>query len=151
MKTKIVRGIQLFWAYFIAFGAVVGFGMMVYDPSGVTFQMDPLLPQLREAFPLLSFMFGNFICSAFALMAVNGIPNMISIYLIHRHNEYDALSGLICGGILAVWIITEFYIWGFSGLSVAYGIFAACQITNSAIFMKLKSSHKPTPRREAGL
>lgn len=51
MKTKIVRGIQLFWAYFIALGAVVGFGMMIYDPSGVTFQMDPLLPQLREAFP----------------------------------------------------------------------------------------------------
>ncbi|MDD7710709.1 MAG: hypothetical protein PUJ46_03995 [Alistipes sp.] len=54
MKTKIVRGIQLFWAYFIALGAVVGFGMMIYDPSGVTFQMDPLLPQLREAFPFLS-------------------------------------------------------------------------------------------------
>ena len=45
MKTKIVRGIQLFWAYFIALGAVVGFGMMIYDPSGVTFQMDPLLPE----------------------------------------------------------------------------------------------------------
>ena len=151
MKTKIVRGIQLFWAYFIAFGAVVGFGMMVYDPSGVTFQMDPLLPQLREAFPLLSFMFGNFICSAFALMAVNGIPNMISIYLIHRHNEYDALSGLICGGILAVWIITEFYIWGFSGLSVAYGIFAASQIINAVIFLKLKRNSHVIPRREADL
>lgn len=151
MKTKIVRGIQLFWAYFIAFGAVVGFGMMVYDPSGVTFQMDPLLPQLREAFPFLSFMFRNFICSAFALMAVNGIPNMISIYLIHRHNEYDALSGLICGGILAVWIITEFYIWGFSGLSVAYGIFAAGQIINAVIFLKLKRNSNVIPRREADL
>ena len=151
MKTKIVRGIQLFWAYFIAFGAVVGFGMMVYDPSGVTFQMDPLLPQLREAFPFLSFMFGNFICSAFALMAVNGIPNMISIYLIHKHNEYDALSGLVCGGILAVWIITEFYIWGFSGLSVAYGIFAASQIINAVIFLKLKRNSHVIPRREADL
>lgn len=151
MKTKIVRGIQLFWAYFIAFGAVVGFGMMVYDPSGVTFQMDPLLPQLREAFPLLSFIFRNFICSAFALMAVNGIPNMISIYLIHKHNEYDALSGLVCGGILAVWIITEFYIWGFSGLSVAYGIFAASQIINAVIFLKLKRNSHVIPRREADL
>ena len=53
MKLKIVRGIQLFWGYFIAFGAVMGFGMMIYDPSGVTFQMDPLLPMLREAFPFL--------------------------------------------------------------------------------------------------
>ena len=61
MKLKIVRGIQLFWGYFIALGAVMGFGMMIYDPSGVTFQMDPLLPMLREAFPFLSFMFGNFV------------------------------------------------------------------------------------------
>jgi hypothetical protein len=55
MKTKIVRGIQLFWAYFIALGAVVGFGMMIYDPSGVTFQMDPLLPptQGSVSVPLL--------------------------------------------------------------------------------------------------
>ena len=138
MKTKVVRGVQLFWAYFIALGAVVGFGMMIYDPSGVAFQMDPLLPMLREAFPFLKSMFGNFICSAFALLTVNGITNMISIYLIHKHNEYDALSSLTCGGILAAWILAEFCIWGFSGLSVAYGIFAACQITNAAIFLKLK-------------
>ncbi len=84
MKTKIVRGIQLFWAYFIALGAVVGFGMMIYDPSGVTFQMDQLLPKLREAFPFLTSMFRDFTWSAFALLTVNGITNMISIYLIHK-------------------------------------------------------------------
>lgn len=138
MKFKIVRGIQLFWAYFIALGAVVGFGMMIYDPSGVTFQMDPLLPMLKEAFPFLSFMFGDFICSAFALLIVNGVTNMISIYLIHIKSKYDALSGLICGCILMLWIIVEFYIWGFSGLSVAYGIFAACQIVNAILFMKIR-------------
>ena len=66
---------------------VVGFGMMIYDPSGVTFQMDSLLPQLREAFPFLSFMFGNFIWSAFALLTVNGITNMVSIYLIHKKQK----------------------------------------------------------------
>lgn len=113
----------------------MGFGMMIYDPSGVTFQMDPLLPMLREAFPFLSFMFGNFVSSAFALLIVNGITNMISIYLIHSKSKYDALSGLICGGILMLWIIVEFYIWGFSGLSVAYGIFAVCQIANAVIFI----------------
>lgn len=138
MKLKFVRGVQLFWAYFIALGAVVGFGMMIYDPSGVTFQMDPLLPMLRETFPCLSFMFGNFICSAFALLIVNGITNMVSIYLIHKNSEYDALSGLLCGCILMLWIIVEFFIWGFSGLSVAYGVFALCQIANAAIFMKIK-------------
>ena len=140
MSLKIVRSIQLFWGYFIAFGALVGFGMMIYDPSGVTFQMDPLLPQLREAFPFLSFMFGDFICSAFALLVVNGVTNAVSIYLIHKNNEYDALSALLCGLVLMAWIFVEFYIWGFSGLSVAYGIFAACQIANAAIFLKLKKS-----------
>ena len=138
MELKVIRGIQLFWAYFIAIGAVIGFGMMIYDPSGVTFQMDPLLPMLREAFPFLSFMFGNFISSAFALLIVNGITNMVSIYLIHKNSEYDALSGLICGGILMLWIIVEFHIWGFSGLSVAYGIFALCQTVNAILFIKIR-------------
>lgn len=116
----------------------MGFGMMIYDPSGVTFQMDSLLPMLREAFPCLSSMFGNFISSAFALLIVNGITNMISIFIIHSKSKYDALSGLICGCILMLWIIVEFYIWGFSGLSVAYGIFAACQIVNAILFMKIR-------------
>lgn len=138
MKLKVIRGIQLFWAYFIAIGAVIGFGMMVYDPSGVTFQMDPLLPMLRDAFPFLSFMFGDFICPAFALLIVNGITNMVSIYLIHKNSKHDALSGLTCGGILMLWIIVEFYIWGFSGLSVAYGIFALCQIGNAILFIKIR-------------
>ena len=138
MELKIVRCIQLFWAYFIAIGAVIGFGMMIYDPSGVAFQMDPLLPMLKEAFPFFSSMFGNFICPAFALLIVNGITNIVSIYLIHNKSKYDALSGLMCGGILMLWIIVEFYIWGFSGLSVAYGIFAVCQIANAVIFMKMK-------------
>lgn len=140
MLLRIFRGIQLFWGYFIALGALVGFGMMVYDPSGVTFQMDPLLPMLRDAFPFLSFMFDDFIWSAFALLVVNGVTNIISIYLIHKNNEYDALSGLVCGLILAAWIVVEFYIWGFSGLSVAYGIFALCQTLNAVIFLKLKKS-----------
>jgi len=138
MKLKFVRCIQLFWAYFIALGAVVGFGMMIYDPSGMTFQMDSLLPMLREAFPCISFMFEDFICSAFALLTVNGITNMISIYLIHNNSKYGALSGLLCGCILMLWIIVEFYIWGFSDLSVAYGIFAACQIVNAILFMKTR-------------
>jgi hypothetical protein len=48
-----------------------------------------------------------------------------------KHIEYAHHSG----GILMLWIIVEFYIWGFSGLSVAYGIFAVCQIANAVIFI----------------
>lgn len=150
MRLKIVRGIQLFWAYFIAIGAVIGFGMMIYDPSGVTFQMDPLLTMLKKAFPFLSFLFDNFICSAFALLAVNGITNMFSICLINQNSEYDALSGLVCGVILFIWILVEFYIWGYSGLSVAYGIFALCQTVNAILFLKAKGILKVS-RNGSGL
>ena len=73
MKLKIVRGIQLFWGYFIALGAVMGFGMMIYDPSGVTFQMDPLLPMLREAFPFRSVLGGAFVGSAVGLLRGRGV------------------------------------------------------------------------------
>lgn len=138
MKFKFFRALQLFWAYFIGIGALVGAVMMFYDPSGKAFAMDSLLPLLRDAFPFASPLFSNFICSAFVLLMVNGVPNLVSAVLIHRNSRYDALSGLVCGAILLSWICVEFYIWGFAGLSIAYGIFAICQIINSIIFSKVK-------------
>lgn len=137
------RSAQLFWAYFIALGAILGFAMMLYDPSGKTFNMDMLLPQLRDAFPFFSSIFQDFTYSAFTLLAVNGVTNMISIYLIHTHNQFDAISGLSCGAILLVWISVEFYIWGFSGLSIAYGIFAILQILNAILFLRAKRDSLP--------
>lgn len=136
MKSKTIRGIQLFWAYFIGAGALVGAAMMLYDPSGKAFSMDTLLPMLRDAFPFTSPLFSDFICSSFVLLMVNGIPNFVSAVLIHRHSRYGAASGLVCGAILLAWICVEFYVWGFAGLSIAYGFFAICQIINAILFLK---------------
>lgn len=136
MKQKIIRALQLFWAYFIGIGAVIGAAMMLYDPSGKAFDMDSLLPLLGSAFPFAAPLFVDFVCSAIVLFMVNGIPNLISIILIHRHSRYGAASGLVCGIILLAWIGVEFYVWGFAGLSIAYGIFALCQIINAILFLK---------------
>ena len=135
MKLRIFRALQLFWAYFIGIGALVGAAMMLYDPSGKTFSMDALLPLLREAFPFAAPLFSNFICSAIVLLMVNGVPNFVSAVLIHRRSRYGAVSGLVCGSILLAWICVEFYVWGFAGLSIAYGLFAVCQIINAILFL----------------
>lgn len=135
MKTKTLRKIQLFWGYFIGIGAVVGFLMMMIDPNGTIFMMKPLLPVLQEAFSFAPALFQNFIPSGIVLLLVNGIPNFISVYLIHKRSKYSALSGLICGIILLLWIILEFIIWGFPALSVIYGVFALLQIANAAAWI----------------
>ena len=128
------RKISIFWTLFIGICAVGGAVTMLVDPSGGRMGMDTMLPYFNKL-PFADVLFQDFVFSGVALLIVNGITNMISIYLIHSKSKYDALSGLMCGGILMLWIIVEFYIWGFSGLSVAYGIFAVCQITNAVIFI----------------
>ena len=138
-RLNILRTLQLIWAYFIGIGALVGFLMMIYDPTGKAFQMDPLLPMLRNAFPFVAGLFNNFICSAFVLLTVNGLTNAVSIVLMHKHNKYEALSALACGIILMLWISVEFYVWGFAALSIIYGIFALLQILNALLFIKEKS------------
>ena len=128
------RRLLIFWTLFIGLGAVAGASGMLIDPTGKAMGMDAMLPYF-QVLPFADVLFQDFVFSGVALLIVNGITNMISIYLIHSKSKYDALSGLMCGGILMLWIIVEFYIWGFSGLSVAYGIFAVCQIANAVIFI----------------
>lgn len=135
MKQKLLRIIQLFWGYFIGIGAVVGFLMMMIDPDGVIFMMKPLLALLRDALPFVASLFNNFIPSGFVLLFVIGVPNFISIAMIHKHHKYAQLSGLLCGTILLLWIILEFYIWGFETLSIIYGVFALLQIINALFWI----------------
>ena len=126
------RKLQLALAYFIATGAGVGCLMMWQDPTGVHYGMDVLLAQLREAFPFAASLFTDLYPSAVALLLVNGLPNLLSIYLLHRHHSGASGSTLTCGLLLLGWILVEFYAWGFNGMSVAFALLAGCQIALSA-------------------
>lgn len=137
-RTKtIARFLQLFWAYFIGIGAVVGAVMMFVDPSGRMWDMDALLVMLRDRLAFAQPLLVDFIPSGLLLLAVNGITNFTSAALIHRRSRYGALSGIVCGAILTAWILLEFYVWGAAGLSVIYLIFALCQAGNALWWMLL--------------
>ncbi len=135
MKTKTLRKFQLFWAVFIGLGAYWGSAMMFIDPSGETWGLDPVLPLLQRL-PWSDFFFKDFIWSGVVLTLVNGVPNTISYALIKTNHRYGNISGLICGLILIMWIVFEFFIFGFNPLSDIYLIFGVLQILSSYALLK---------------
>ncbi len=144
MKTKILRKLLLFWAYFIGIGAVVGALMMFIDPGGKIWGMEPMLPLLREGLPKFRCLFDNFIISGMMLLLVNGITNWISAFLIHRKNHWAPLSSVICGAILMSWTSFEYYVFGdIAVLIILYFIFGLLQIiTGLGLIIKLKKQNR---------
>lgn len=140
-NTRTFKIIQLFWAYFIGIGALYGALMMFFDPTGKAFGMDSILPILQQNLSFIDFLFNNFIASGIVLLIANGLTNGLSIILIHRKSKYSALSGVICGIILILWIILEFYLWGFAALSVIFLIFGLCQILNALWWIRISSKN----------
>jgi len=134
---KQLRNIQLFWGLFIGIGAYAGAFMMISDPSGVTFGMIEMLPFFQKL-PLADILYQNFLFPGIALLIVNGLSNTISVIFIFRRNKYAALSGMICGIILMLWICIQFYIFPFNFMSTLYFIFGILQAVNGLIFLKQK-------------
>ena len=85
---------------FIAVGAIGGAVMMWMDPSGVSWGGEPMLEILRAKMPWPEVFFRDFIPSGFALLAVNGLSQLLAA--------------------LMLWIVLEWYVWGFVALSNIY-------------------------------
>ncbi|NCA79714.1 MAG: hypothetical protein EOM76_05950 [Sphingobacteriia bacterium] len=132
---KLLRFWQLFWGAFIGIGAYWGAAMMFIDPTGKMWGMEALLPMLQQL-PFADFFFQNFIWSGIALLIVNGLTNTISFFLLKKRHRYGTLSGILCGLILIIWIIAEFFIFGFNFLSDIYLAFGILQAGNGLIVIK---------------
>lgn len=130
-----LRTIQLFWGFFIGIGAYGGAFMMISEPSGVTFGMVDMLPYFQKL-PFAGLFFQDFLFSGIALLIVNGLTNTISVFLIFRRNKYAALSGMMCGIILMLWICVQFYIFPLNFMSTLYFIFGILQAVNGWIYLK---------------
>ncbi|MCL2436239.1 MAG: hypothetical protein FWD09_08930, partial [Lentimicrobiaceae bacterium] len=110
-KIKTLRSISIFWALFIGIGALWGALMMFIDPSGKTWwEMDLLLPYLQKL-PFENIFFQNFIPSGIVLLLVNGVTNFTSLILIFKKHKYASLSAMLCGIILMLWIIFQFFVF----------------------------------------
>ena len=105
---------------FIAVGAVGGAVMMWMDPTGVSWGGEPMLEILRAKMPWPEVFFRDFIPSGFALLAVNGLPQLLAAVMLFKKHSWAYRVTLACGIILMLWIVLEWYIWGFVALSNIY-------------------------------
>ncbi len=105
---------------FIAVGAVGGAVMMWMDPTGVSWVGEPMLEILRTKMPWPEVFFRDFIPSGFALLAVNGLPQLLATLMLFKKHLLAYQVTLDCGIILMLWIVLEWYVWGFVALSNIY-------------------------------
>ena len=121
---------------FIGIGAVVGATMMWADPTGKMWGMEPLLEMLRAKMPWPDVFFKDFIPSGYVLLAVNGLPQfMAAILLIKRHRlaPYVAIS---CGIILMLWIVLEWWVWGFNALGNIYFVLGLLEVVAATVSLR---------------
>jgi hypothetical protein len=121
---------------FIGIGAVGGAVMMWADPSGVSWGGEPMLDLLRAKMPWPDVFFKDFIPSGFALLAVNGIPQLIAAILLFKNHRLAYPAVLVCGIILMLWIVVEWWAWGFNALSNIYFILGLVEVIAAIIGMK---------------
>ena len=109
--------LQKILTIFIALGAVGGALMMWVDPSGATWGGEPLLEMLREKMPWFDIFFKNFIPSSFVLLFLNGITQFTAAVLLFKKHRLAHYAVLTCGIILMLWIVLEWWVWGFNAMS----------------------------------
>ena len=105
---------------FIAVGAIGGAVMMWMDHTGVSWGGVHMLEILRAKMPWPEVFFRDFIPSGFALLAVNGLPQLLAALMLFKKHPWAYWVTLACGIILILWIVLEWYVWGFVALSNIY-------------------------------
>ena len=123
-------------ALFIGIGAVAGAVMMWIDPVGTTWGGEPLLEMLRAKMPWPDVFFKNFIPSGFVLFAVNGITQFIAAILLFKNHRLAPYAVLACGIILMLWIVLEWWVWGFNALSNIYFVLGLAEVIAAAVCLK---------------
>ena len=132
--------LQKFLTLFIGIGAVVGALMMWIDPSGQKWGMDPLLEMLRAKMPWPDVFFKNFIPSGFVLLAVNGLTQFLAAILLFKKHRLAPYAVLACGIILMLWIVLEWWVWGFNFMSNIYFVFGLVEAVAAVISLRRQKS-----------
>ena len=115
--------LEKFLTLFIGIGAVGGAVMMWIDPTGIAWGGEPLLDLLRAKMPWSDIFFRNFIPSGFVLLALNGLPQIAAAILLFKNHRLAHWAVLVCGIILMLWIVLEWWVWGVNAISNLYFVF----------------------------
>ena len=122
---------------FIAFGAIGGAIMMRVDPSGEGWGGAPLLDLLRAKMPWPDIFFKDFIPSGYVLLAVNGLPQLLAaLLLIKKRYRVAPWVVLACGIILMLWIVLEWWVWGFNPICNLYFVFGLLEAAAAIYWLR---------------
>ena len=121
---------------FIGIGAIGGAVMMWMDPSGVSWGGESMLDLLRAKMPWPDVLFRNFIPSGFALLAVDGLTQLLAALMLFKNHRQAYWAVLICGIILMIWIALEWWIWGFVALSNIFFVLGVLEVVCAAVCLK---------------
>ena len=121
---------------FIGIGAVAGAVMMWIDPIGTSWGGEPLLEMLRAKMPWPDVFFKDFIPSGFALLAVNGITQFLAAILLFKNYRLAPYAVLACGIILMLWIVLEWWVWGFNALSNVFFVLGLAEVIAAVVSLK---------------
>ena len=128
---------------FIGIGAVAGAVMMWIDPMGQMWGGEPLLEMLRAKMPWPDVFFKNFIPSGFVLLFLNGITQIVAAYLLFKKHRLAQHAVLACGIILMLWIILEWWVWGFNVVCNIYFVLGLVETINAVIMLfQTRNNHE---------
>ena len=113
---------------FIGIGAVAGAVMMWIDPTGASWGGESLLEMLRAKMPWPNVFFKDFIPSGFVLLGLNGVTQFVAAYLLFKKHRLAQKAVLICGIILMLWIVLEWWVWGFNAMSNIYFVLGLVEV-----------------------
>lgn len=119
---------------FIGIGAIGGAVMMWIDPTGVAWGGEPLLEMLRAKMPWPDVFFRSFIPSGFVLLFLNGLTQFTAAYLLFKKHPLAQWAVLACGIILMLWIVLEWWAWGFNAMSNIYFVLGLVEVV-AALYM----------------
>ena len=128
-----MRTFQKCLALFIGVSAVIGAAMMWMDPLGESWGAAPLLDMLRAKMPWPDIFFRDFIPSGFVLLIVNGFTQFTTACLLFKNHRLASSSVLASGIILMLWIVLEWWVWGFNAISNIYFVLGLLE-TISVLF-----------------
>ena len=130
--TKLLKILTLF----ITVGAVGGAVMMWVDPSGTGWGGEPLLDMLRARMPWPDVFFRNFVPSGFVLLALNGLPQLLAAWMLFKKHPWACWTALVCGIILMLWIVLEWWVWGFNAMSNIFFLLGLAETLLAALCLR---------------
>jgi len=131
-----MRKFLIIMTLFIGIGAVVGATMMWVDPTGKMWGMEPLLEMLREKMPWPDILFKDFIPSGYVLLALNGLPQFIAAIMLIKRLRPAPYVVIACGIILMLWIVLEWWVWGFNAMSNIYFVLGMLEVVAAIVYLR---------------